>query len=317
MLRYVITFAIIFAFVSNLYAKDNYMESFRKGKINEGGNFFHYQDENIAGCKSCIEARKKAMNHTDGKVSGITIRQPVREKEYLQDLARKNLDHKVDTKPAQKTVEAYENNQEMQNTISTYQRNIWEKIQQELDTPEGEKWGAGISSDQIMRFIEKNRNRATYENVYVYIFISSSMPDTTIRNTMRLTDGDPRFVYVLRGVIGDGKYMKPTLDYITWLTCHKRLKDLLESDSERCLKVNVDINPVLFRKFHIDRVPAIVYVPDPLSHVGCEKEITENDYYVFYGNAGLLYCLDAIQRAIGRDDTLDDIRLSLRKSFYR
>jgi len=321
-IRKVLIVVFLLVFMSTLSSggeRPNYMEKFRKEKISEGSGFFKYDheeddDTGACGCKACAKAKRE--NISLRTISGVTIRQPQKEKKYLKDIAEKNLVHNFSTKPAEATAEKFQENYEMQETIAAYKRNIWYRIQKELNSPEGEKWGATLNADQVMDFIEKNRNKGIYEGAYVYIFISSSMPITTIRDTMHLTDEDSRFVYVLRGVIGDGKYIKPTMSYISRLLCGKNVDELTKDDKGDCLFANIDINPVLYKKFHIDRVPAVVYVPDPISYVGCGKEITNDDYYVFFGNAGLSYILDRFQREVGEDPTLDAIRMSLRRSFF-
>ncbi len=82
----------------------------------------------------------------------------------------------------------------------------------------------------------------------IYIFVSSSIPkqviDTYIEQVVakRLNN---RTVFVLRGCIGGCTYIKPTLNY---------LQGLIKNRS-----VEFWIDPFLFRRYNIDKVPCVVF----------------------------------------------------------
>jgi len=81
-----------------------------------------------------------------------------------------------------------------------------------------------------------------------YIFISSSMPESVIKNYFEQLDGDDRVVFVLRGFIGGIKYAMPTFDWIA---------DMLTKSEKERYKVNIDIDPELAQECNIERVPAV------------------------------------------------------------
>lgn len=94
----------------------------------------------------------------------------------------------------------------------------------------------------------------------IIIFISSSMDREQIRNyfrTFKKTNQDVQFV--LNGLIPDsGTKIMPTINYV---------KDLLGND----YIFNVDINPLKFKEYKVERVPAIAY--KKFIHIGAVSPI--------------------------------------------
>lgn len=134
----------------------------------------------------------------------------------------------------------------------------------------------------------------------VYIFISSSMPIQTIRayvdSVVRLNDQNIQLV--MRGFIGGVSKIGPTTSFIS-----AAIKNDANCDEsrEKCTvkRANVNIDPLLFRKYDIDRVPSIVYakgvkVLDPGMSEGKTDNVQINDFYSIFGDASLEYCLTKI-----------------------
>ena len=106
----------------------------------------------------------------------------------------------------------------------------------------------------------------------IYIFASSSIPLGTLRNYAADVErlGDPSVVLVLRGFVEGAGRIGPTA---------KLAAEVLKTDPA-CEAMNGDcslrdipfiVDPMLFRKFGINQVPAIVYAPDegePLTALG-------------------------------------------------
>ena len=134
-------------------------------------------------------------------------------------------------------------------------------------------------------------------NERIYLFISSSVPEATLRTYMEQIAGlrDPNIAVVTRGFIDGMKYIGPTLEFI---------QKLLEKDpscGEPCglNGVNVEVDPLLFRRYGILQVPAVVYVPDievavPGASEGLEQNATVARSYAFYGDVSLAYALQRI-----------------------
>ena len=155
-------------------------------------------------------------------------------------------------------------------------------------------------------------------NERIYLFISSSMPETTLRTYIEQIAGlgDPNVVVLMRGFIGGMKYMGPTLKFIG---------DLLEKDSSCGLScglygLNVEVDPLLFRRYGVLQVPAVVYVPDievlgPGSE-GLGRNANVGRSYVFYGDVALFYSLKRINEE-AKSASLAAIIKEFKHGFYR
>lgn len=133
----------------------------------------------------------------------------------------------------------------------------------------------------------------------VYLFVSSSMPLVTLRNyaadLAKLSD--PNITMVMRGFVGGMKYAQPTLRLVS---------DIIVKDpgckaiEQRCdaHKVNIHVDPLLYRRYQISRVPALVYVPSfhKTEPGGSEGLGEDSPYYVLYGDASLAYGIERIQK---------------------
>ena len=125
----------------------------------------------------------------------------------------------------------------------------------------------------------------------VYLFFSSSVPLETLREYLAVIEKarDPNIVMVMRGFVGGMKTVRPTLEY---------LARLLAKDSgcapmnARCeaYRVNIEINPLLFRRYGIERVPAVVYA------TGLSGEGEAANAYIIEGDSALDWLLERIDR---------------------
>ena len=148
------------------------------------------------------------------------------------------------------------------------------------------------------------------DNERIYLFISSSMPLETLKNYARDIErlGDPHVVMVMRGFVGGMKYIKPTLAFVQRAVTKDPQCD---PDKAKCesYRVSMNIDPLLFRRYGINRVPAAVYVPDvrvqdtSLSEA-MEGNVKAAEHYSLSGDASLGYILDAFHRESGKDSLL-------------
>ncbi|OPY66949.1 MAG: Type-F conjugative transfer system pilin assembly protein [Syntrophorhabdus sp. PtaU1.Bin050] len=135
----------------------------------------------------------------------------------------------------------------------------------------------------------------------IYLFISTSVSTPTLRHYMKAVSdlGEPNIRIVMRGFVGGAKFLKPTMAF---------LKEILFTDPEcnpsreRCKTYSsqVIVDPLLFRKYRIERVPAFVYVP---SLSISDSQMSEGlgsakvpDHYVVYGDVSLEYALQLFLR---------------------
>lgn|GEM_PF-5843638 len=94
----------------------------------------------------------------------------------------------------------------------------------------------------------------------IYIFISSSVPVETLRNFVRdsgLIHG--RVYFILRGGVKGLTYIRPTVSWIISLMKKDPDCDLLREKCE-LYRAEFWIDPLLFRQYHVDVVPQVVYV---------------------------------------------------------
>lgn len=141
----------------------------------------------------------------------------------------------------------------------------------------------------------------------VYVFISSAMPFATIRNyaasVARL--GDPNVSLVMRGFVDGVSKIQPTIGFIASVLQRDQACRPQDGDCEM-LPAGLIVDPLLFRRYRIDRVPAVVYArglkaEDTGLSEGDPKNTTISDHYAAYGDARLEYLLDQIRKESGSD----------------
>jgi len=136
----------------------------------------------------------------------------------------------------------------------------------------------------------------------VYLFISSSMPMTTIRNYVasvaRLHDG--HIMMVMRGFVGGMTKIGPTMQFTS-----QALKENPSCEGQECVTypVRVIVDPLLFRRYGISRVPAVVFArgvkPETPESSEGDTGSGVSSHTTIYGDASLEYMLDQIRRDTG------------------
>jgi type-F conjugative transfer system pilin assembly protein TrbC len=154
----------------------------------------------------------------------------------------------------------------------------------------------------------------------IYIFISSAMPLQTIRNytasVARLSD--PNITFVMRGFVEGMTKIQPTIRFIG---------SVLQRDSscnpaeEKCemLPAGLAVDPLLFRRYGIDRVPAVTYVrglksEDAGLSEGDRKNSSISEGHTAFGDASLEFLIEQIQRETGSLSLTNLLTASSRKN---
>jgi len=232
-----------------------------------------------------------------------------------------------------------------------------EKLQKKLDQPqnknqkEGQEWAEEISSfyysDAFQKRIsaeterlkstifknylpgnqysepEKEKPNGNHENLLlpserIYIFISSSIPVETLRAYVRDVDkiGDPRIVFVMNGFVGGMRSFKETLDFIVSIKTKDPGCSLLQGECS-FYRANLQIDPLLFRKYQITSVPAVVYAAGRslMNADRPDHEANISNYYVIKGDASLEHHLEVIRREV-KSVSLENILTALRSGYY-
>lgn len=99
------------------------------------------------------------------------------------------------------------------------------------------------------------------------VALSSSMPEATLREYMRQLDGVGEAVVVLRGFIGGARTVKPTG---MWIEDMRRRDPACHTCGHR--RVEVVVDPLLYRSLAIDKVPAVAYLPGVQDLKHCDAE---------------------------------------------
>lgn len=129
----------------------------------------------------------------------------------------------------------------------------------------------------------------------VYIFISSSMPIETVKAYARdlAKLGEDNVFLIMRGGIGGLKKIAPTAE---WISTALKI-DPLCSGSCELYRTKVLIDPLLFRKYEVKAVPAVVYVKNVVNTEGLSEglgTVKNSGFYLSYGDISLSYHLKLI-----------------------
>ena len=131
------------------------------------------------------------------------------------------------------------------------------------------------------------------------------MPLQTVRNyaasVARL--GDPNITLVMRGFVDGMSKIQPTIRFIGSVLQRDSACNPAEGECEM-FPSGLAVDPLLFRRYGIDRVPVVVYAKglkadDAALSEGDSKNATITEHHTVYGDASLEYLLDQIQREAG------------------
>ena len=138
----------------------------------------------------------------------------------------------------------------------------------------------------------------------LYIFVSSSMPMQTLRNYAADVEkiGAKRVVMVMRGFVDGMHKITPTIQFLANVVKKQPTCDVTTGECDM-RGTNIIVDPMLFRRYGVERVPTFVYVQgaefsDPSgsegdsAHVKSDGEVTRAT-----GDASLKYILTKFQAA--------------------
>jgi len=155
----------------------------------------------------------------------------------------------------------------------------------------------------------------------IYLFISSSIPVSTLRNYAADLDKlrDSHISMVMRGFVGGMHLIKPTIQFIEKIL----VKDpTCDASNQQCdvYHVSVNVDPLLYSRYGIRTAPAILYVRgvhsiDPGQSEGIKGNTSVSDAYMVSGDVSLEYALDTIRKA-SKSSQIETILKTLRRGFY-
>ena len=114
---------------------------------------------------------------------------------------------------------------------------------------------------------------------------------------------------VLRGFVGGVGKIQPTIDLVGRVLQRESACNHVADVECEILPVPFGVDPLLFRRYGIDRVPAVVYASgikteDASLSEGDTKNASISEYWIAYGDAKLEYLIDQIQRDSGSESLL-------------
>ncbi len=222
--------------------------------------------------------------------------------------------HKDEAAAVAREVDAYYRSDEFQSRL----RAEYDRLQNDLLRAGGNaEESAGNYYSDVAKLPQPGKLPADER---IYIFISKSVPRETLRSYIQAVDRlrDPNVVVVLRGFVDGMKMFGPTLEFIRELLVKDPGCDVSKSKCPTYV-AEMRIDPLLFRRYGIDRVPAVTYargvsVQDAQMSEGREENSTVRNFYTVYGDVSLEYALELFSRESG--DSLKGLCDALRSGFY-
>ena len=193
-----------------------------------------------------------------------------------------------------------------------YSQEYKDKLAKENQRLKEELFAEQLKGTPVDPDINQDENQAGIVNLAsderIYIFWSSSVPIKTIRNYAMALDKvrDPRIIMALRGFVGGGKKIAPTMKLMEQVL----LRDLEcqgnPETGERCpaFQIESQIDPALFQRYNIKKVPTVVFATGVNQISGLIGEGSEGlnylydsgDWWSVSGDASLPYLLSYINR---------------------
>ena len=149
--------------------------------------------------------------------------------------------------------------------------------------------------DEKIKGLKKSKLVKTNDGNRLYIFISKSVPIDTIRRYVLDAYKIKKFTNVsilLSGGIDSNRSIKPTIQFVYDVS-----KKNKECKGVRCPRYNIDvlIDPVIFNRYGINKVPAFVVADLANIKSYCSEgssEITVKEYAVVYGDGTITKALE-------------------------
>jgi type-F conjugative transfer system pilin assembly protein TrbC len=187
---------------------------------------------------------------------------------------------------------------EYQKLVKQYEENLMSLI--------SEKEGVSLKNfykDYVEKKKSKEKVLVLDPDERLYIFVSSSMPKETIRNYVTFVSShiEGNVVFVLRGGVGGLKRLMPTISWI-----YDTIKKDSNCEGLNCEVYGVEfvIDPFLYRRYKVEKVPAIVYAKGKALtefdiSEGLEEKWQTQVWAKTYGDVSLPYHLKVLAEELG------------------
>jgi len=157
--------------------------------------------------------------------------------------------------------------------------------------------------------VKKSKIKKLKGHERLYVFISRSIPMATLQNYAVAIEslGDPRVIMVLKGM-SDSLGLDRIDDALNF--SKEILKKNADCFSEECQhfeKVSIEIDPRLFSRYSLKKVPAFVYTNNANSDSAAS--------YLVYGDFDLAYMLEKMNET-AKNNRIDNVISALKNNFY-
>jgi len=220
------------------------------------------------------------------------------------------------------TVPKIKGNKNAEESAKTFHSSEYQKrLNRQIETLRSRMHEGSANSDppKISRK-EKNQNAFLMPDERIYLFVSSSMPISTLKNYASDLDklNDPNIIMVMRGFVGGLRFIKPTLVFIDSIL----IKDPnCDPKRKKCdaYQASINIDPALFMTYGVQAVPAIVYARGVNETEMEEGQGTTDaatlDAFMVTGDVTFDYALEMITKESKSSQT-ENILKKLRRGFY-
>lgn len=178
-----------------------------------------------------------------------------------------------------------------------------------------------LSDDSEQTCHSNNGGLVLSSSERMYVFISSSIPKAALRSYLADLDriGDPNIAVVMRGFVGGMSKAAPTLEFMKGILFKDENCDPAAGPCE-LFKTGIQIDPRLFQRYSISKVPAVVYTTGvttnhPQMSEGVIEAANVGRSYTVYGDASLEYLLGSIQKESG-SQSLARMTARLKEGFF-
>lgn len=178
-------------------------------------------------------------------------------------------------------------------------------------------WKAFLPDSDIRKYASPDGGLGTDERIY--LFISSSMPRETTRryiadiDRLHVPAAPVGITVVMRGFIGGMTKARPTLEFIRNILLKDQncINNGLQ-DSCEAYVVEVQIDPILFSRFGIEKVPALVYIRGADFSGG---RPAGGEFFKVYGDASLEYLLEIVNKKT-KSASIEKLLAALNSGFF-
>ena len=177
--------------------------------------------------------------------------------------------------------------------------------------------GQPIDWEEVSDPVASRRGAPLLSSERLYVFVSSSVPFDALRRIAADLDRlkDPNVFMVIRGFVGGAGKIGPTAAFVG-----KILAVDPREPMGKFLAINIVVDPLLFRRYEIGRVPALAYVQNVQGQLegeseGIEEKVAAGDAWIVYGDASIPYIVELLARESG-SPSLKNALTQLKPSRY-